>query len=77
MNNQFVLNLQAGKDTDETANRTMQELIRLTQQLNAANVPIVVGPDDNFPTGIGVGQPVLDWSSGTSVLKVWNGTELV
>lgn len=73
----FYVQLQEGKDADETASRTMQELIRLTNQLNAAKVPISVGPNDSFPEGLQAGQPVLDWSSGISILKVWNGQQLV
>lgn len=73
----FVLNLQEGTSAEETAGRSMQELIRLTQQLNQAQVPIVVGPLDGLPEGMLPGQPIIDWRSGTSVLKVWNGKELV
>lgn len=73
----FVLNLAPGKTPEETASRTMQELIRLTGQLNSAGVPIVIGPNDSLPEGIRVNQPVIDWSTGTSVLKVWDGENLV
>lgn len=73
----FVLNLAPGKTGDETAARAMQELIRLTGQLNNSNVPITIGPNDTFPSGLRVGQPVIDWSSGTSQYKVWNGKNLV
>lgn len=75
--NRFILNLAPGKSADETANRTMQELIRLTGQINAASIPITIGPQDNLPDGMVIGQPVIDWSTGTSQLKVWNGENLV
>jgi hypothetical protein len=55
----------------------MQELIRLVQQLNAANLAVSVGPGQSLPEGMKPGQPVIDWRSGTSVLKVWNGNALV
>lgn len=73
----FVLNLQPGKNPQETANRAMQELIRLTEILNAAKLPIVVGPNENLPEGMSVGQPVIDWRSGTSSTRVWNGSSLI
>lgn len=73
----FVINLQEGKTPEETASRCMQELVRLTQQLNAANLTVSVGPNDAFPEGMKPGQPVIDWSSGATVLKTWNGESLV
>lgn len=73
----FIVNYQEGTDAEETARRTMQESIRLVDQLNQALVPIVVGPLDNLPEGMLPGQPVIDWRSGTSELKVWNGKQLV
>lgn len=73
----FVVQLQPGKTVEETAQRALQELISLTQQLNAANIPVSVGPNDKLPEGMRVGQVVIDWSSGTSVLKVFNGSSLV
>lgn len=73
----FVLNLQPGKNPQETANRAMQELIRLTEMLNAAKLPITVGPNENLPEGMPVGQPVIDWRSGSSFMRVWNGSSLV
>jgi len=73
----FVVSLQEGKTPEETASRCMQELIRLVQQLNAANLAVSVGPGQSLPEGMKPGQPVIDWRSGTSVLKVWNGNALV
>lgn len=73
----FTVNLSPGRDAEETANRTMEELIRLTQLINAAKIPIMVGPNDNIPEGMAVGQPVIDWSSGTSVVKTWDGKQLI
>lgn len=73
----FTLNLAPGDNADETANRTMQELIRLTQLINAARIPITVGPNENLPEGMMVGQPVIDWSSGSSVTKTWDGNQLI
>lgn len=75
--NRFSIDLQSGKNAEETAARCVQALIRLVDQLNAVNVAVVVGPGDNIPDGMQVGQPVIDWSSGTSILKVWNGAALV
>lgn len=73
----FVLNLTPGKTAEETAGRAMQELIRLTEQLNAARIPIVVGPNENLPEGMVVGQPVIDWRTGTGALQIWDGKSLV
>lgn len=75
--NRFSLNLQEGKTPDETAQRCMQELIRLVGQLNAAQLPIVRGPQEDLPEGMNVGQPVIDWSSGTPTLQVFDGNQLV
>jgi hypothetical protein len=78
MNNRFVLNLNpSALPDDQTGAVAMQELIRLVDQLNTAMPPIVVGPNQSLPTGIAVGQPVIDWSSGTSTIKVWDGENLV
>ena len=52
-------------------------LTDLVQQINAAKIPIIVGPNDKFPEGMLVGQPVIDWSSGTSVMKIFNGKNLI
>lgn len=73
----FIVQLQEGATPEETASRAMQEVIRLTSQLNSANLPVVVGPNDNLPEGMIAGQPVIDWSSGTSQVKVWDGEKLV
>jgi len=75
--NRFVLNLQPGKTAEETASRCLQELIRLVGQLNAANLPVSVGPGQSLPEGMQVGQVVVDWSSGVSQIKVWDGFSLV
>lgn len=75
--NRFVLNLQPGANVEETAGRCVQELIRLVEQLNQAKIPISVGPQDVLPEGMVPGQPVIDWRSGTSSLKVWNGNQLI
>lgn len=73
----FVVDIQSGKDSDETASRIMEQLIRLTQQLNQANIPIVVGPLDSLPVNPKTGQTVIDWSSGASVIKTWNGNSFI
>ncbi len=73
----FVLNLCPGQNVEETASRTLEELIRLTQLLNQAKIPIIVGPNENLPEGLNPGQPVIDWRSGVSVQKVWNGKALI
>lgn len=73
----FIVQLQEGKTPEETANRTMQEVIRLVEQLNAANLPVVVGPNENLPEGMQPGQVVIDWSNGTSQTKVFDGNNLV
>lgn len=75
--NRFNVSLQLGKTPEESAEILFQQVISLTGQLNAASLPITVGPNENAPTGLNVGQPVIDWSSGTSQLKVWNGESLV
>lgn len=73
----FVLSLKPGKTAEETANRAMQELIRLVEQLNGANIPITIGPTQELPTDINIGQAVIDWRSGVSVTRVWNGSTLI
>lgn len=73
----FIVNLQEGKDVEETAKRTIAESIRLVDQLNAARIPIVVGPNESLPEGMSVGQPVFDWRSGSLTISVWNGKNLV
>jgi len=73
----FSLNLQPGKTGDETASRCLQELIRLAQQLNAANLPVSVGPGQALPEGMNIGQVVVDWRSGVSITKTWDGLNLV
>lgn len=73
----FILNLSPSKSVEETALRTQQELIRLVQQINQAKIPIVVGPLENLPEGVQTGQPIIDWRSGTSIYKVWNGSAFI
>lgn len=77
MNNQFFVNLQTGATAEDTANRTMQEVIKLVTQLNNAGLPIVIGPNDPYPESVNQGQTVIDYSSGTSVVKTWNGSSYV
>lgn len=50
------------------------ELLNL---LNAQKPAIIVGPGENLPYGLIVGQPVIDWSNELPSLKVWNGVELI
>lgn len=73
----FTLNLTPGKNAEETANRTQQELIRLVDLVNQARIPVTVGIGEDLPEGMLLWQPVIDCRSGTSVLKVWNGLTLV
>lgn len=73
----FYVNLQMGSTPEETSERLVQEVIRLTGQLNQAGLPVTVGPGQDIPEGMQVGQSVIDWSSGTSQVKVWNGLNLV
>lgn len=73
----FIANLQSGETPEETANRAIQELVRIVDQLNQANLPIVVGPGQSLPEGMLPGQPVIDWRTGTSTTKVWNGNALI
>lgn len=77
MANRFVIDLQSGTTPEETNQILMQQLIRLTEQINAAKLPIVVGPNDKYPEGIETGQTIIDYSSGTTVLKTFDGTQLV
>lgn len=73
----FVVDLQAGKTPEQSIARIIEQMIKLTQQLNQAGIPVVVGPIDSLPVGPKVGQTVIDWSSGTSVVKTWNGNAFV
>lgn len=73
----ITVSLQEGLTPEETARRTMQEVISLAQQLNQMSLPIVVGPDQSLPEGMLPGQPVIDWRSGASSLKIWNGSALI
>lgn len=77
MANRFVIDLQSGTTPEETNQILMQQLIRLTEQINAAKIPIIVGPNDKYPEGIEIGQTIIDYSSGTTVLKTFDGTQLV
>lgn len=57
--------------------RVQQNFRQLTESLNAVKPPIVIGPNDNPPEGLTPGQVVVDWRSGISVIKVWNGSDLI
>lgn len=74
--NRFNVQLQEGASAEETASRCMQELIRLTAQLNAAQIPIVVGPQQDLPEGMNSGQPVIVWGNGAPTLQVFDGNQL-
>lgn len=73
----FVAQQIDAKSPEENFARVQQNLRQLTESLNAAKPPIVIGPNDQPPEGLTVGQPVIDWRSGASVTKVWNGRELI
>lgn len=75
--NRFIVDIQPGATAEETAQRCVEQLQRLVTFINQAKIPIVIGPDDVFPDGMLPGQPVIDWRTGTSQTKVWNGTNLV
>lgn len=78
MENTFTLNLQEGRTAEESARRLIAELQNLLDQLNLRKIPIVVGPNENLPSGMVVGQPVIDWRSGIAPdLRVWNGKQLI
>lgn len=74
--NRFYVQLQEGKTPEETAINTMQEVIRLVAQLNAAMPPISVGPNEDLPEGMQAGQPIINWSSGSPVLQVFDGNTI-
>lgn len=73
----FTLNLTPGKDGEETANRCLQELVRLTNLINQARIPITIGMNETLPEGMLPWQPVIDCRSGLSELKVWDGLQLI
>jgi hypothetical protein len=73
----FFTNLQAGKTPEESIARLVEAVVSLTQQLNQANIPIVVGPIDSLPVNPNVGQTVIDWSTGISTIKTWNGNSFI
>lgn len=75
--NRYIIDAQKAATPEESGSRALEELISLTEQLNQSFLPVVVGPQDSIPEGMLVGQPVIDWSSGTTTIKVWNGTTLV
>lgn len=78
MTNRFHVDSRVlGKTPEQMAARTEQIINNLVSQLNAANIPITIGPSSAVPEGLRVGQAVVDWRTGTSVIKVWNGTNLV
>ncbi len=76
-NIRFPIDIQEGKTTEETVSRLMQQLIRLAAHINGANIPFVRGPNQELPEGIQAGQPIIDYSSGATVLKTWDGNQLV
>lgn len=76
--NRFFVGQQIdAKTPEENFARVQQNLRQITESLNGSKFPISLGPDDQPPEGLMVGQPVIDWRSGASVLKVWNGKELI
>lgn len=73
----FAVNLQEGKDEQATSARLTQEVIRLTSQINGAQIPIVMQAGDPIPQGMLAGQPVIQWSTDApSTILVWNGETL-
>lgn len=73
----FFVNLQEGKDEQDTSSRLMQEVLRLTGQVNQAQIPIVMQAGDPVPEGMLPGQPVIQWSTNApSTVLVWNGSTL-
>lgn len=76
-NNRFIVDIQEGATPEQTNQILMQQVIRLVGQLNDANIPIVRGPNQELPEGINTGQPIIDYSSGVTVLKTFDGSSLV
>lgn len=76
-NDRFFATLQTGATTEATLRNLKKDIQDLVQQLNAAKIPISIGPQDTFPDGMLPGQTVIDWRTGTSVLKVWDGEALI
>lgn len=74
--NRFYVQLQEGATAEETATRTMQELIRLVSQLNDAMPPISIGPNQDLPEGMQAGQPIINWGSGSPILQVFDGNTI-
>lgn len=78
VSNRFLLSYKSTNVNPGEQIRALEiNLQDLTNQLNRAKIPITVGPNEPIPTGLIVGQPVIDWSSGTSILKVWDGNSLI
>lgn len=76
--NRFFVGQQIdGATTEDNFARVQNNLRQLTEALNAAKPPIVIGPNDQPLEGLVIGQPVIDWRSGVSVMKVWNGKDLI
>lgn len=73
----FILDLQQGSDDKQTIQNLIQQLVYLVDQLNQANIPIVIGPGQERPIGLLTGQPIIDWSTGTTQLKTWDGQQLI
>lgn len=76
-NDRFVIQMQEGSTPEQTAQRCFQELIRLTTQLNQAQLPISIGPNQNLPEGMLPGQPIINWSQGIPFLQVYDGNQLI
>jgi len=75
--NRIIADFQSGKTTEDTVANLMSQMIRILDQINQANLAIVIGPNDELPEGLNVGQPVIDWRTGVTNIKVWNGSALV
>ena len=75
--NRIIADIQTGKTTEDTVANLVSQLIRILDQINQAQLPITIGPNDELPEGLNVGQPVIDWRTGTAAIKVWNGTALI
>jgi uncharacterized protein YheU (UPF0270 family) len=73
----FFVNLQEGKDDGENSTRLVQEVLRLTNQVGAAQIPISLQQGQPLPQGMLPGQPVILWNPGqASQLMVWTGEQL-
>lgn len=67
--------LAAYKFQDPAIQQAFNELL---DQLNAARIPIPVGPEDPEPIGMNSGQPVIRWDGiNPSTVEVYNGESLI